>query len=192
MIRVAAYQVTPQTTFDARKEQIHNALQKADCEKIDFVCFPEGFLTGYYTQESLARKSSLEVHESVFKDFLSEIRSYLATIIIGFNEREDDSIFDSAAVIEKGNLLGIQRKHYLYHDYFTSDDQFSVFHNKGITFGVVIWIPTILNLLGSWPFRELRSYFRLCAIKYRSIILLLNALPTIASLLHVRMKIVVG
>lgn len=105
MIRVAAYQTTPNTTFDSRKEQIHDALQKADCEKIDFVCFPEGFLTGYYSQESLARKSSLEVTESIFKDFLYEIRHYLVTIIIGFNEREGDRVFDSAAVIEKGNLL---------------------------------------------------------------------------------------
>lgn len=142
MIRVAAYQATPKATFDARKEQIHDALQKADYEKIDFVCFPEGFLTGYYAQESLARKSSLEVSENIFKDFLYEIRHYLVTIIIGFNEREGDRVFDSAAVIEKGNLLGIQRKHYLYHNYFTSSDQFSVFHSKGITFGVVICLDT--------------------------------------------------
>lgn len=142
MILVAAYQATPKATFDARKEQIHDALQKADREKIDFVCFPEGFLTGYYAQESLARKSSLEVSEGIFKDFLYEIRHYLVTIIIGFNELEGDRVFDSAAVIEKGNLLGIQRKHYLYHNYFTSNDQFSVFHSKGVTFGVVICLDT--------------------------------------------------
>lgn len=112
MIRVAAYQVTPKPTLDARKKQIHNALQKADCGNINFICFPEGFLTGYYSQESLARKSSLKVGESVFKDFLSEISHYQSTVIIGFNERDGNEIFDSAAVIEKGNLLGVQRKHY--------------------------------------------------------------------------------
>jgi hypothetical protein len=34
MVRVAAYQAAPKPTLDARKEQIHYALQKADAEKI--------------------------------------------------------------------------------------------------------------------------------------------------------------
>lgn len=50
MIRVAAYQVAPKTGLEERKEQIHLALQKADSENIDFICFPEGFLTRYYAQ----------------------------------------------------------------------------------------------------------------------------------------------
>lgn len=77
-----------------------------------------------------------------FQDWLSLTSSFKTTFIVGFNERVGDKIFDSAAIMEKGKLLGIQRKHYLYHDYFTSDHCFSVFQSKGITFGVVICLDT--------------------------------------------------
>ena len=133
MIRVAAYQVTPKASFDKRKEQMHDALQKADDERIDFICFPEGFLTGYYAQESLARETSLEINGDIFKGLLHEICRYRVTIIIGFNELAGSCLFDSVATIEKGNLLGIQRKHYLYHDYFTAGASYLCLQSKGLT-----------------------------------------------------------
>jgi len=141
-IKIAAYQAAPKSTFDARKEQIHDALQKADAEKIDFICFPEGFFTGYYAQESLARKTSLEIHGDIFKSFLLEISRYRVTSIIGFNELAGNDLFDSVAIIEKGNLLGIQRKHYLYHNYFTPGVSFSCFQSKGVSFGVIVCLDS--------------------------------------------------
>ncbi|MBS3904958.1 MAG: carbon-nitrogen hydrolase family protein [Simkania sp.] len=142
MIRVAAYQGTPKTTFEPRKEQIHRALQKADTENIDFICFPEGFLTGYYAQESMARKTSLEVHSDIFKTFLSEISQYRVTVILGFNELSGSNLFDSVATIEKGTLLGIQRKHYLYHNYFTPGTTFSCLSSKGVLFGILVCLDS--------------------------------------------------
>lgn len=142
MIRVCAYQAAPQSTFIERKLQIVEALDKADQQQIDFLCFPEGFLTGYYAEKELAELTSLEVANFDFQAFLHQTASFNVTFIIGLNEREDDKIFDSAAVIERGKLIGIQRKHYLYHDYFTSGDRFSIFQSKGINFGVVICLDT--------------------------------------------------
>jgi 5-aminopentanamidase len=142
MIRVAAYQVAPKATFKERKEQIHNALQKADGKDIDFICFPEGFLTGYYAQESLARETSLEINGDVFKDFLHEIRGYRITLIIGFNELASGNIFDSVATVENGKLLGIQRKHYLYHDYFTPGDSYLCLQSKGVSFGIIVCLDS--------------------------------------------------
>jgi predicted amidohydrolase len=142
MIRVAAYQTTPTGSIEDRMQHIVEALEKADSEQIDFLCFPEDFLTGYYAEKELAEQSSIEVASPLFLHLLKRTASFNATFIIGLNEREGDKIFDSAAVIEKGKLLGIQRKHYLYHDYFTSADRFSVFQSKKITFGVVICLDT--------------------------------------------------
>jgi 5-aminopentanamidase len=142
MTRVAAYQATPKATFDARKEQLHDALQKADADGIDFICFPEGFLTGYYAQGELARKTSLESSGDIFENFLHEIRRYHVTLIIGFNELADHKLFDSVAIIEKGKLLGIQRKHYLYHDYFTPGDGYSCYQSKGVSFGVIVCLDS--------------------------------------------------
>lgn len=142
VIRVASCQFTPASEIKARKSQMQTILKKAEAERIDFICLPEGFLTGYYAQESLARENSLEVGESAFEGWLELFKTSSATIIVGFNEREGDHIFDSAAIIENGKLLGVQRKHYLYHNYFTSGSSFSPLSSKGITFGVVICLDT--------------------------------------------------
>lgn len=142
MIRVAAYQATPKLSMGERLQQIFEALEKADDQQINFLCFPEGFLTGYYAEKELAEQTAMGVANSDFQNFLKQVALFKATFIIGFNERERDKIFDSAAVIEKGKLLGIQRKHYLYHDYFTSDNRFLAFQSKGVTFGVVICLDT--------------------------------------------------
>ena len=142
MIKIAAGQYTPACEIQARKTQMKNILEKAATERIDFLCLPEGFLTGYYAQEDSARKNSLEVGGVDFKEWLEVFRNSTSTIIVGFNERDGDHIFDSAAIIENGNLLGVQRKHYLYHNYFASGTSFSPFSSKGITFGVVICLDT--------------------------------------------------
>ena len=141
-IRVAAYQAAPKNTLNERIQDILETLEKADSQQIDFLCFPEGFLTGYYAERELAKRTSMEVASTAFQHFIEQTASMNTTFIIGFNEREGDKIFDSAAIIERGKLLGIQRKHYLYHDYFTSSDQFSIFHSKGVTFGVVICLDS--------------------------------------------------
>ncbi|MEI8328394.1 MAG: carbon-nitrogen hydrolase family protein [Chlamydiia bacterium] len=142
MVKIASCQLTPASEIKARKAQINDILLKCETERMDFICFPEGFLTGYYAQENLARKHSLEVGEAAFAEWLELFRISTATIIVGFNEREGSHIFDSAAIVENGKLLGVQRKHYLYHDYFTSGTSFSPFSSKGITFGVVICLDT--------------------------------------------------
>lgn len=142
MIRVAAYQATPKNSMEERLHQLFEILAHADQQKIDFLCLPEGFLTGYYAEQELAEQTAIEVDSELFRDLLNRTASFNVTFIIGFNERKEDGIFDSAAVIERGRLLGVQRKHYLYHDYFTSASEFSVFHSKGITFGIVICLDT--------------------------------------------------
>jgi predicted amidohydrolase len=142
MIKVAAYQYTPAIDNQDRKAQIQNILDKAASKQINFLCLPEGSLTGYYAQEELARKNSLEVEGADFQEWLKFFRNSIATVVVGFNERDGNQIFDSAAIIENGRLLGVQRKHYLYHNYFTSGTSFSPFRSKGITFGVVICLDT--------------------------------------------------
>ncbi|CDR34897.1 carbon-nitrogen hydrolase family protein [Criblamydia sequanensis] len=137
-IRVAAYQNFAKNSHKERVDEILEVVKQADQKKIDFLCFPEGYLTGYYEEKELAEETALEIEGSEFKAFLRQASIFKTTFIIGFNERQGHQIFDSAAIIEKGVLLGVQRKHFLYHNYFASDDEFSVFHSKGITFGVVI------------------------------------------------------
>lgn len=142
MVRIGSYQVAPESTFSTRKAQIKRVLAKADKELVEFLCLPEGFLTGYYAEEELARENCLEVGSAIFQEWLEEVSPYQSTIIIGFNEQDGNQIFDSVAVVKKGKLLGIQRKHYLYHSYFTSGSSFSIFQSNGIRFGITICLDT--------------------------------------------------
>jgi predicted amidohydrolase len=75
------------------------------------------------------------------KDFL-EICDQLSqgemTVVIGLNERDGDALYNSAVVIEQGELVGRYRKSYLYKDYFSKGEEFPVFQKKGITYGVMI------------------------------------------------------
>lgn len=56
MIRVGAYQITSSKRKEERKIQLQNALARAAVESLEFLCQPEGFLTGYYAEEKLARE----------------------------------------------------------------------------------------------------------------------------------------
>ncbi|MBJ7450213.1 MAG: carbon-nitrogen hydrolase family protein [Parachlamydiales bacterium] len=143
MIKIAAWQVTPKFEIADRINQFQSILKICKDDHIDFLCVPEGFITGYYEEESKARASALNINSQEFKDWIELTNGYYTTIVIGFNEIEDQLIYDSAAVVENGKLLGIQRKHYLYHTYFSAGSKFSVFKSKGITFGVLICLDTV-------------------------------------------------
>lgn len=142
MVLVAAFQAIPAKTFKERKEQIASIFKKADANNIQFLLFPEGFLTGYYEDQEKAFANALEVSSHEFQNWLSEIEHFQTTAIIGFTEKEGKDLFDSAAIVEKGKLLGVQRKHYLYHNYFTQGSTFSVFQSKGVLFGVTICLDS--------------------------------------------------
>jgi predicted amidohydrolase len=141
-VKIAACQLAPAHDIEVRKAQMHSILLRSEKEQVDLICFPEGFLTGYYVDEVLARENSLKVGESDFDEWLKIAKNYSPTVIVGFNERVGVALFDSAAVIENGKLLGVQRKHYLYHNYFASGTSFRHFQSKGVNFGVVICLDT--------------------------------------------------
>ena len=104
----AIYQNAPEINVDLRYKQIHQVLTQVDALNADFICFPEGFLTGYYDDENETRTNSLNIHGCVFNEFVKSLNVFRATIIIGFNEIDEQGwIFDSAAIIEKGELIGV-------------------------------------------------------------------------------------
>ena len=44
MVKIASCQLTPASEIIARKAQINDILLKCETERMDFICFPEGFL----------------------------------------------------------------------------------------------------------------------------------------------------
>lgn len=166
MIRVAAFQSRPLDSFKDRKNQIFNALQYSDKHDIDFLCFPEGFLTGYYEDKYEAIKNSFDISDVVFQAWLTELSSFRATFVIGFNEIHKGELFNSAAVVENGQLIGIQRKHYLYYNYFPPALILKSSKAKELHLELLfVWIVIIFNHLESYHCKEPAFYLFQCATK---------------------------
>ncbi|OJU81764.1 MAG: hypothetical protein BGO10_07715 [Chlamydia sp. 32-24] len=136
MITIATVQTTPKVTLQNRMKQLENLLK--DLDGVDFICLPEGFLTGYYDNITQAKQTALECKSALFQEWLSIFSKFNGVVIVGFNEIDNLQLFDSVAVIKAGNLLGIQRKHYIYYDYFTSGADFKCFKINNVSFGIVI------------------------------------------------------
>ena len=77
MVRIATCQLTPASDAEARKVQIRTVLMNAEADHVDFLCFPEGCLTGYYATEDLARKNSLELGKTAFVEWLDVLKHSL-------------------------------------------------------------------------------------------------------------------
>ena len=143
MLRIAAYQAAaPAKSIEGQLEVIKRVLQSADGKGIDIVCFPEGFLTGYYSDRETAQLRSLECKGALFSKVLAELAPFSAAAILGFNERFEGNLFNSVAVIEQGTLCGIQRKHFLYHNYFTAGEVFAPISVKGVSIGVLVCLDS--------------------------------------------------
>jgi predicted amidohydrolase len=63
-------------------------------------------------------------------------------LLLGLNEWRGNDVFNTVAVIEKGELLGTYSKTYAYLSYETRSDQFPVFERRGIKFGINICADT--------------------------------------------------
>ncbi|MHB0874782.1 MAG: carbon-nitrogen hydrolase family protein [Anaerolineae bacterium] len=107
--------------------------------KLDFLCFPEVFLSGY-SAEAIT-ESSVPLDCPPILEFITESSSHGTVILVGMSERRDDRIYNTQLVIHEGKLLGTYHKTILTgHDakYFATDLDLPVFDAKGIRFGVVI------------------------------------------------------
>lgn len=70
----------------------------------DIVCFPECFLAGYFRQTPEAFANRIELTSTHFAHVLATLAPYKPTIILGLIEREGDDLFNTAVVIEQGEL----------------------------------------------------------------------------------------
>ena len=114
-IRIACA-VPPVRVGDVVKntEDICVSIEKADASKVDILVFPELAMTGYtcgdlFFQDSLHQA----VHAGLAKILAASKNAPELTVIIGLPVRVGYALFNCAAVIAGGELLGITPKTYL-------------------------------------------------------------------------------
>jgi predicted amidohydrolase len=60
------------------------------------------------------------------------------TFVVGFNEIRGEQLFNTAAVVHKGHVLGTYSKCTAYMKFHTQGREFPVFERNGVKFGIVI------------------------------------------------------
>jgi predicted amidohydrolase len=124
--------------FEGNLAKVVHGLERADRERVEIVCFPECFLTGYPDKEELARKVAFAVDAPQLMQVLDRTSRFEATLIVGFNERRGDDLYNTALVAYKGHLLGTYSKCCAYLPFHKQGREFPVFERGGVKFGVVI------------------------------------------------------
>ncbi|MEX0800541.1 MAG: NAD+ synthase [Dehalococcoidia bacterium] len=117
---------------------------------VDVVSFPELTVSGYPPEDLLLRKAfvddNLEALQSVVRGCAG------ITAVVGVVDRDDDGIYNSAAVVHDGRLAGVYHKHRLPNygvfdelRYFRPGEGFPVYEIAGVEVGVNvcedIWFP---------------------------------------------------
>src|SRR5687767_9027064 len=124
--------------FDANLRKVVKGLEQADRDHVDIVCFPECFLTGYPDNADEARNGAFAIDSPQLMQVLDQTARFEPAFVVGFNELRGPDLYNTAAVIHKGHLLGHYSKCSAYQKFHKQGREFPVFEHKGLTFGVVI------------------------------------------------------
>jgi predicted amidohydrolase len=142
VIRIGAYQGPAEPgALERNAAAAVKALAEAARMGADFACLPESFLSGYDKPEVL-KAASVSVRGTWFRKWLKQCNFGSMVAVVGFTEKSGSNYHNSAAVIQRGRLLGVYRKAFPGGVYeaktFTFGRRFPVFRAHGVTFGVVI------------------------------------------------------
>ncbi|MES2340215.1 MAG: carbon-nitrogen hydrolase family protein [Pseudomonadota bacterium] len=145
MPRIAAAQ-TPEfrEDVDAALTYAAGVIAEATVQGAELLVFPEGYLQGYLTEEPLARRHALDLASPAFAALLARLPQTGPTIALGLIEEDGDRLFNTAAVIRHGVLLGRYRKTHLLgrEQLFTPGADAPAFEAGGVRFGVNICYDT--------------------------------------------------
>lgn len=141
VVRIGACQ-TPDIIGDvaAAVECIEGFCAEAAAEEVDLLLFPEGFLQGYLLNEAHLRRCALELGSAEFRAITARLADVKPALVIGVIERAGGSLFNSAVVIERGNVSGVYRKTHLMRPeaIFDPGAEYPVFAVKGVGYGINI------------------------------------------------------
>lgn len=183
-LRVALAQINVTVgDFPGNTRKIEQAMRQAHEAGAHVVCTPELALTGYPPEDLLLKPGFVDANLHALQALTEASRNFTGlTSIIGFVDRAHD-IYNAAAVLYEGRLIGIYHKHYLpnygvfdENRYFQAGQKAPLFLLHDVHIGINIcediWYPTgpltrqahagaevILNINGS-PYNIGKSTWR--------------------------------
>jgi len=124
--------------FEGNLGKVVQGVERAQRERVAVVCFPECFLTGYQDTEEATRKHAFAADSPQMMKVIDRTSRFEPTVIVGFNEARGKDLYNTAAVIHKGHLLGTYSKCMAYMPFHKQGRDFPVFERDGVKFGIVI------------------------------------------------------
>ena len=124
--------------FDANLAKLVASLERAERERVELLCFPECFLTGYPDDGDRARATAFAVDAPQVMKVLDASNKFRGTFVVGFNEKRGDDLYNTAMIVHKGHILGTYSKCAAYMKFHKQGRDFPVFECNGTKFGVVI------------------------------------------------------
>ena len=137
-ITVCAVQFSVPETREASIEKAERFVREAAAKGADVVLLPELFETPYFCQERRYGHYELALptdENPAVKQFLDVTRELGIAMPISFYERDGNSFYNSIAMLDGGELLGVYRKTHIPDDHFYQE---KFYFNPGNT-GFKVW-----------------------------------------------------
>ena len=114
-IRLAIAQCQPRDNLQSALTYLEQILQQAQQQEVQLLVLPEMFLTGYNIGADAARALALSLDKDELAPLKKLARHYQIALVVGFPERSQDAVFNSAAFIDgQGQVQACYRKTHLY------------------------------------------------------------------------------
>jgi len=144
-VRIAAAQTVEfREDIEAALNHVADVAACAESEGASLLCFPEGFLQGYLTDEKPARRNALDLMSPAFEVVLNRLPKTGPMIVLGLIEVEKARLFNTAIVVDRGVLVGRYRKAHLLsgEHIFDAGSDSHIFEVDGLRFGINICYDT--------------------------------------------------
>lgn len=138
-IKIGTWQGLVEDDLSRNMTKVERVLEESKDLRLDFVCFPETYLSGY-SPEAI-RENAITIEDKRLTKLITQFRSMDTVILVGMSEKKGDKTFNSQVVFYKGQVLGVYHKTMLTdydQQYFCTDFELPVFEAKDVRFGVVI------------------------------------------------------
>jgi predicted amidohydrolase len=144
-VRIAAAQTVEfREDIEAALNCVEDVVARAETEDASLLCFPEGFLQGYLTDETPARRNALDLSSPAFQAVLNRLPKTGPMVVIGLIEMDEGRLFNTAIVVDRGVLIGRYRKAHLFsgEHIFDSGSDSHISEVDGLRFGINICYDT--------------------------------------------------
>ena len=127
-MKIALAQINPTVgDFEGNLKKILDYIDRANKQNAELIIFPELALCGYPPKDLLLKKQFIEDNKKYLNKLADSIKKEII-VIVGFAEENKDTgkpLFDSLAVIQKGEILCTRQKVLLpTYDVFDEDRYF--------------------------------------------------------------------